>query len=494
MRGLVVLGALLFYASPAGASPALRAGTPAGAPFATALAQMPASVVGRRARQIAIYGASTSGNQGSGFNPISGAGGNLGLEESTRGAFLLNGAGVWVKDLVTDARADSQGVSYTISPKAFWYWGGRKLPVTYRDFVYTLRELDDPANVPHPGSPYGNLDPTRFTHTGLRQVTFFWRTSGCSDDFPCGPSAIWQHLFSVGLAGSPGLFPSFALKGLDFTKIWTSCICGYDGKPVSDGPFYLASYTPGQGETMKRNPYYWKPARLSEVGFNFFADPTQLVEAMRLGVVDAMGTPQGNPALASPLEGVRGIAINRSRRSPIFEHLEFREGAAPAGPGVTKGSSNVLLRAPWMRQAISLALNRGALITAGYGSSTEYVRPDDNVFFSPGQSGYRADFARWRDDPGKALTLLKAHCTAGTGPATPDPANTKIWQCAGLPATFPWTWTANNSVRTAVEQAAKTELRSVGIAITERPLPPNVIFTRRGFSPATTTSPSSRSS
>ena len=42
-----------------------------------------------------------------------------------------------------------------------------------------------------------------------------------------------------------------ALAGLDFNKIWTNCICGNDGKPISDGPFILTNYTNGQGSTFK---------------------------------------------------------------------------------------------------------------------------------------------------------------------------------------------------------------------------------------------------
>src|SRR5262249_9506703 len=179
-----------------------------------------------------------------------------------------------------------RGVSYTISSRAFWYWGGKKVPVTYKDFVYTLQQMDDPSNDIAGREPYNHLDPTHFVHRGLRRVTFFWRTTKCSTDYPCTPYANWRSLFS----GSPGLYPSFALKGQDFNKIWTSCICGSDGKPVSDGPFYLAKYSPGDGIIFKRNPYWGgtKPA-LSEVELKFFSDGDLVLEAMRQGYVDMTG-------------------------------------------------------------------------------------------------------------------------------------------------------------------------------------------------------------
>ena len=97
-------------------------------------------------------------------------------------------------------------MTYTIKPNANWYWGGKKIPVTYKDFVYTLQQIDNPNNDLVGRTGYSNLDPTHFTHKGTKQVTFFWKTKNCSADFPCGPYANWQSLFS-------GLYPSLRPQG-----------------------------------------------------------------------------------------------------------------------------------------------------------------------------------------------------------------------------------------------------------------------------------------
>jgi ABC-type transport system substrate-binding protein len=383
----------------------------------------------------------------------------IGNVEALRGAFVQDAKGDWAKDLVSSAEADTRGVSYTIRPDAYWYWGGRKVPVTYHDFVYTLQQIDDPSNDLAERTGYSNLDPARFTHTGDKQVRFFWRTTNCSPDFPCGPYADWPLLFAQ-------LYPSFALKGLDFDKIWTSCICGNDGKPVADGPYYLASYVPGQGAVMKANPYFHDRAKIAEIDFKVISDPALLAEAMRSGQVDAILPPFTTDLLA--LRSVPGITYELA---PIYalEHYDLRE---------TKGSSNVLLRAPWMRQAIMLALNRQSMIDAVYGQGTG-LKPVDNLLFYPGEDGYRPDFSRWNYNPAKAIALLRQHCTGG--PTAPDPATTKVWQCAGLPAVFRYTWPSTAPARTVVEQVAKANLKAVGIAITERPLPGSVIFTPSGI-------------
>jgi len=393
--------------------------------------------------------------------------GQMGSFEALRGAFVQNARGVWTKDLVAAATADARGVSYTIRPDAYWYWGGRKLPVTYRDFVYTLRQIDDPHNDIATRAGYASLDAARFVHQGDRRVTFFWRRTTCSTNFPCGPYADWQSIFSQ-------LYPAAALSGLDFDKIWSTCICGSDGRPVADGPFYLARYTPGQGSVLRANPYFRTRPKLEEIDFKVIPNPALLAEAMRSGEVDAIAPPFTTDLLT--LRGVPGITY-RVASVDSLEQIELRLGSERGGPGVTKGASNALLRAPWMRQAIALALDRQAMIDAVYGPGAG-LKPVDSFLFYPGEAGYRPDFARWNHDPAEAIALLERHCTGG--PATPDPANTKVWHCSGLPALFRYTWPSDAPARTALEQVATPDLRAVGIAITERPLPANVFFGATG--------------
>ena len=382
------------------------------------------------------------------------------------GAFVQNARGVWLRDLVSDARANARGISYTIRPDAFWYWGGKRIPVTYRDFVYTLREIDDPANDVASRVGYANVDAAHFVHTGDRRVTFFWRTTGCSAAFPCGPYANWQFLFSL-------LYPSFALGGLDFNTIWKSCICGSDGKPVSDGPFYVASYTPGVNVLLRANPYYHDRAKLAELDFKILgSDPGVLTEAMQDGQVDAI-YPSFAPDLLT-LRAVRGLTYQIVPQYGL-EHVQLREGSARGGPSVTAGGSNALLRAPWMRQAIALAVDRQAMIDAIYGPRSG-LQPSDSLLFYPGEAGYRPNFARWRYDPVKAVAILRRHCTGG--PTTPSAANSKVWQCAGLPALFGYTWPSSAPARTLIEQVARANLKAVGIQVADRPLPFTDAFDR----------------
>jgi peptide/nickel transport system substrate-binding protein len=461
------LGAVVVLLGASAARADVGGGTPAAAPFASAWARVPATTGARKAAKAVVFAASM--DVVGGFNTVLGCCNStwsywLGPAEALRGAFAQNAHGEWIPDLVSDARATRTTLSYTIKSNANWYWGGRKIPVTYKDFVYTLQQIDDVHNDVVGRAGFGNLDPTRFTHKGLKQVTFFWRTKSCSTDFPCGAYANWQSLFT-------NLYPSFALAGLDFNKIWTSCICGPDGKPVADGPFYLAGYTPGQGVVLEANPYFYKRPQLAEIDFRVITDPSVEVATMQGGQVDAIYPPFVSDLL--PLKTTAGLVYDQAPVDSL-EHIELREGNAKAGPTVSKGSSNVLLRAPWMREAISLALDRQAMIDTLYGPLAAGLKPTDSLLFFSTHAGYEPDFGRWNYNPAKSLAIMKAHCTGG--PAAPSPGNAKVWQCAGLPATFRYVWPVASRDRTTVEQLAKADLKAVGIALTERPLPPNVIF------------------
>jgi ABC-type transport system substrate-binding protein len=470
-RRAVLAGALVAVvvsgsAASTGARTDSSAASPAAVPFAQAWAAVPKTAAARKAANVVVFAAFGDIPSG-GFNIAltccnSLASQWLGFREALHGAYIQDDKGEWVEDLVTDASATRTRLTYTISPQAFWYWGGRKLPVTYRDFVYTLRQIDDPNNDLSSRTGYANLDPTRFEHKGERQVTFFWKTHDCSTDFPCAPYANWQSLFG-------NLYPAAALAGLDFNTIWRNCICGSDGKPVADGPFYLADYTRGQRSVLKANPYWGgtKP-KLAEIDFEVIADLNFQAAALRSGAVDAITSRFDRSLL--PLKNTPGLTFEQDPGN-FIELVLFREGNAKGAPSVRKGSSNVLLRAPWMRQAIGLAIDRQAIIDAEFGHDRA-PKPLDSLLFYSNQAGYRPDFARWNYNPAKALAVLKSHCTGG--PSKPNPDNAKVWSCSGLPATFRWTWSIGNEPRMQIEALAKADLKSIGIAITDRPFPGNV--------------------
>src|SRR5205085_7960732 len=166
---VVVAGAATARSKVVGHRATASGATMAAAPFAEAWAKVPPTAAGRRAANVVVVGAEQTFN---GFNTNLNCCNQLwatfagGEEAGGHGAFIQNQKGQWVKDLVSSASASKTGVTYTIRPDAVWYWGGKKLPVTYKDFVYTMQQIDNPNNDLQSRTGYSNLNPTKFKHKG----------------------------------------------------------------------------------------------------------------------------------------------------------------------------------------------------------------------------------------------------------------------------------------------------------------------------------------
>jgi peptide/nickel transport system substrate-binding protein len=421
----------------------------AAAPFAQSWANVPRTSAARQAKDTLVFGAE---QDIVGFNAAltccTQFWAAVQVVPVVRGAYNVDNKLRHILDLVTAAKATKTTLSFTIRRDANWNWGGRKLPVTYKDFVYTWQQLVDPKNDVASRNGYDQI--TGYAHKGDKQITFKWKK----------PYADWQDLFGV-------VYPSQALAGQDFNKIWTSCICGNDGKPISDGPFLLTNYTEGQGSTFRVNPFwYGKKPKLKEVDFKIITDTNTEVQAMRGGEVDAINPTFGLNLL--PLKSTPGVTFNQVP-GLYQEHIDIQFG--PKG--------QPLLRAPWMRQALMQGIDRQSIIKTVYGDLAGNTTPLNSLVYYPADASYKSDFAKWTFNPAKALALLKKHCTGG--PSAPSAGNSSIWTCAGLPARFRFTWTASNATRTTQEAIVKAELKSIGIDIVEAPLPANVVFGPTGI-------------
>ena len=420
--------------------------TPAAAPFARSWAQVPRTPAARKAKSVLVFGMEQDVD---GFNTVLSCcnaywGAVTGNTPVIRGAYVITDKLAYKPDLATKIVATKSSLTFTIRKNAYWYWGGRKLPVTYRDFVYTWKAFTNPKSDVVGRDGYDQI--TGFTHKGAKQVTFRWKK----------PYADYHDLFGI-------VYPSAALKGMDFNKIWANCVCGSDGKPVSDGPFYVSNYTKGQGLTLKANPlWYGKKQGLKEVDFKLITDTNSEIQAMRGGEVDAI-----NPSPQTGLTALRGTSgLTYSSIPGLYqEHVDIQFGK--------KGQP--LLRAPWFRQSIAMGMNRSAVINALFGDIAPGLKPLDNIlYYQSDKANYNPDWAKWNYNPNKALAVLKKHCSGG--PSKPTDGNTNYFTCAGYPAKIAYTTIAGNHRRETSEAIFKSELGAIGIQLTDNLLPANVAF------------------
>jgi peptide/nickel transport system substrate-binding protein len=361
-----------------------------------------------------------------------------------RGAYIIDQRGNYHLDQASRVKVTKKTLTITIRKNAFWMWGKKKVPVTNADYAYTWKQFMDPKNNVASTTGYSNI--SGYTLRGKKTIIFHWK--------PGQPFADYRDLFGY-------IYPSFALKGLSFNTFWLNCVCGFDGKPVSDGPFYVSNYSRGQGVTLRPNPFWYghKPG-LKEIDFKLITDTNSEIQAMRGGEVDAIN-PSPQTALASLIHQ-RGIVYS-SVPGFIQEHWDIGQGPKSAP----------LLKQPWMRQAIALGMNRQSLINALYGQIAPGLKPLNNGMYEIGPNA-KPWFNKWNFNPTKAIDLLKKHCTGG--PSKPTQGNSAVWTCGGQKAEFRFQTTAGNQRRATSAAIFSSQLGAIGIKLNVSFQPANPNF------------------
>src|SRR3569833_2741567 len=420
----------------------------AAAPFAQAWANVPRTPAARKAKSVLVFGMEqdvTGFNTGEESQNAYWAA-LTGNTPILRGNYIIDNNGNYHLDLASKVTATKSTLTITIRPCAKWYWQCHPTkPVTYKDYVYTWQQIVNKANTPASTTGYDQI--TGYTHKGNSQSTFKWSK----------PFADYQDLFGL-------IYPSAAVAVLNRNTMWSNCVCVNDGKPVSDGPFFMSNYTKGQGLTLKPNPtWYGKKPALKEVDFKLITDTNSEIQAMRGVEVDAIN-PSPQTALAQ-LVNQSGLKYD-SKPGFTQEHLDLNQG----------GTAMPLLKQLWFRQALTLAINRASLIKALYAQIAPGLRPLNNPFYEIGTNanGKLAFFNEYAFSQKKAIALFKAHGCTG-GPSVPTRNNSSYWTCGGVPATIRFTTSAGNQRRATSAAIFTQQWQAVGVKVTPifQPANPN---------------------
>jgi len=335
-----------------------------------------------------------------------------------RGNYTITNKGKWILDLASKVKATRHSLSITIRKDANWNWIGHKpFPVTAADYIYTWKQLVKPGN--NVASTVGYDQITRAKVHGKKQVTFFWKK----------PFADYKDLFGY-------IYPKKALGNQPFNTFWSDCVCGYpDKKPISDGPYYLASWTPGAGLILKSNNKWYgkKPAVTTIVG-KLYSDEASEINAMSAGEVDAIYPGQPITSMAALLHK-SGVA---HKIVPGFtqEHIDVEFGPTKSAAGGTHTANGAyLLRKSWFNQALAMGMNRQPVINAVYNGvlPANTIKPLNNPFYTIGSLATAKKyqyFGKYNFKPKAAIALLKKHGCKG-GPNKPSTGNNSYWTCGG---------------------------------------------------------------
>jgi ABC-type transport system substrate-binding protein len=349
------------------------------------------------------------------------------------GAFVQAPDGSYQPQLVTSVdvtTSPSFTLTYHIDPNAVWNDGR---PVTAGDFIYTWRQIMNPAN--SVASTTGYSDIASVTALDSKTVQAVFNT----------PYADWKSLFAP-------VLPEHVLSGHDFDTIWTNGIVDPStGNPIGDGPFLMTGYSASSQITLTRNPRWWgpHPAYLNSIVFHVVTDTNTEESEMANGQVQAIFPTIG--AYLSPLLTAPGVA-NQSGTSPFLEHLVFNVSGSNEGP---------LEDQAWVRQAIADSIDRPAIANAAFQPLVSVPASQSLIYF-PYQAGYTANFAGYSYDASQVATPMTDHgCTLG---------GDSIWICGGQRMQFSIAYPAGNATRQTETSMMKSEAAAAGIDLEPDPL------------------------
>lgn len=372
-----------------------------------------------------------------------------------RGDYIVDNKGNYHLDLAKSVTVSKTGLTITIRPNAYWYWQGHpKAPVTSNDYVYTYQQIVDPSNNSASTTGYSNI--THYKIFSPKKVEFYWNT----------PFADYRDLF--GFILPKAAFSSWGSNA--FNTAWTNCVCGHDGNPVSDGPYYVSNYTTGQGVTLKATPagyWYGQTPSLTTVNFKLILDNNSEYQAYNGGEIDAMA-PAPNPSLSQYVH--KAGTVYSVLPSFTQEHLDINLKGDSAG-----SPNGALLGQTWMRQAIMEGIDRQGIINAVFTGISKGLKPLDNPIWNLGayaNAPYNY-MAQFNYNPSKAIALLKKHCTGG--PTKASNGNSKIWTCSGHQASFNFK-TTTRATRTTSSAIIKQNLQAIGIKISVTQQDPGTFF------------------
>jgi peptide/nickel transport system substrate-binding protein len=218
----------------------------------------------------------------------------------------------------------------------------------------------------------------------------------------------------------------------------------------SAGPYYVTSYSPGQGVVLQRNPNYHgsRPHHFARIVFTPGVPPQRAVARVEAGTVD-YDLDAADPTNASRLAARYGPGSPAAKRG----RQQYYVDPQPAVDLLALNTHRPPFADVRLRQAVNYALDRDALASLGNPREPLPEHPTDD-YLPPGIPGYR-DLKVYplHPDLRKARALAQGHVGATVVMYTCD-LNT----CA------------------ANAQVVKTDLGAIGLHVVVKAFPPGVLF------------------
>lgn len=211
---------------------------------------------------------------------------------------------------------------------------------------------------------------------------------------------------------------------------------------VSCGPYRLASRTPGQTTVLERDPRHWHAANIDRIVLRVVPDPSSQVRQLQAGRVHFI--PMVSPREVARLRQVPGVQVVTypSRLLGFLAWNHRRPALADAR----------------VRRALTLAINRQALVEAAYfGFAKVATGPVLSSMWA-----FDPSLAPLPFDPEQARRLLaEAGWSDGDGDGVLEREGARFELELAYPAT--------NTIRSHMAVLAQADLARIGVRITPRP-------------------------
>jgi peptide/nickel transport system substrate-binding protein len=257
----------------------------------------------------------------------------------------------------------------------------------------------------------------------------------------------------VTIFAGPGLVPYYIFHNMPASEVTKAA---WNSAPTaSDGPYMFKSWQSGQAITVVRNPHWYGPApKASTVVFKIVPNDNSLLiqaEAGNINIwpdfpvnfVPQLKSVAGAQVHAATGTGWEGPVINF--RNPILDNLDVRE-------------------------ALEMSIDRAAIVKTLYGKYAQVAVADQ----APDSWGYNPALKPWPYDPTLAKKLLtEAGWKVGAG---------GYRYKDGKELSLIWITTSGVPIRQEIERLVQYWWKNLGINLTIKNEPSNVLFGSTGVS------------
>jgi len=248
--------------------------------------------------------------------------------------------------------------------------------------------------------------------------------------------------------------------------------CAENLMPIGTGPYMVTEFRPNDSVRYEWNPSY----RKANAGLPFFSTveiagggdaESTARSVLELGLADRAWNTQVAPEVLAAMEAVGNGQVLTGFTSQVEHvHLNQTNPDADGGSDYRDGTNPhpLLFDDPRLAQALSMAIDRDALVAAGYGPSGE---PACNIWNVPAQASPNNDFCPTQDIAG-ANALLD-------GLGYLDTNNDGVREKNGQPLSFDFV-TSENAVRQATQALIEGDWAEIGVEVEMRAEPAFTFF------------------